>query len=129
MANNHLSEESYLIPDYSDWDVLGGNGLGWKKRVTVGEEWGKEEMQKRLYELFPRHKECQGKYSFYLKKTERSLELKFASSRFVSGLVVSSTIISEADELEMLGLCTQWTVIKQNFIHFQSAFLHIKFSF
>jgi hypothetical protein len=48
-----LSEESYLIPDYSDWDVLGENGLGWKKRVTVGEEWGKEEMQKRLYELFP----------------------------------------------------------------------------
>jgi hypothetical protein len=55
----------------------------------VGEEWGKEEKRQKLYELFPRLKECQGKYSFYLKKAGRSLELKFASSGFVSGLVVS----------------------------------------
>ena len=34
-------------------------------------------------ELFPRLKECQGKYSFYLKKAGRSLELKFVSSGFV----------------------------------------------
>jgi hypothetical protein len=63
--------------------------LDGEKRLRWGEEWGKEEMQERLYELFPRLKECQGKYNFYLKKSGRSLELKFASSGFVSGLVVS----------------------------------------
>jgi hypothetical protein len=89
LANNNLSEESYFKPDYSNWDIHEENGLGWRKGVTVGEEWGKEEMQERLYELFPRLKGCQGKYSFYLKKSGRSLELKFASSGFVSGLVVS----------------------------------------
>jgi hypothetical protein len=89
LANNHLSEEPYFIPDYSDWDALEENGLGWRKGITVGEEWGKEQMQERLYELFPRLKECQGKYSIYFKKPGRSLELKFASLGFVSGLVVS----------------------------------------
>ena len=46
---------------------LGYSGGKWPwmaKRGTVGEEWGKEEMQERLYELFSRLKECQGKYSF-----------------------------------------------------------------
>ena len=54
LANNNLSEESYFVSDYSHWDILEENVLGWRKGVTVGEEWSKEEMQQKLYELFPR---------------------------------------------------------------------------
>lgn len=66
----------------------------------MGQEWEKEDMQHKLSELFPRLRECQEKYNFYLKKPGRSMELKFGNAGFVSGLIVSVSFYSFLDNFK-----------------------------
>jgi hypothetical protein len=66
----------------------------------VGQKWGKEDMRQKLNGLFPRLRERQGKYNFYLKKPGRSMELKFGNAGFVSGLIVSVSFYSFLDHFK-----------------------------
>ncbi len=76
IRHNFSSDEPYNAPEFFHWEVLEANGLGWRKNVVVNYLDTKDNVHRKLVQLFLRIRECQQKNYICVKRGGRSQELE-----------------------------------------------------